>query len=288
MNVRTIKPKESAAVITSRIIDKTQFPIVGIGASAGGLEAVEQFFGKMPKDCGMAFVVIQHSDGSLGLKAIKEKNGVVVVQDPATAKFDGMPRSAMEAVIADIVAPAEDLQSTNEELTTSKEEMQSLNEELQTVNVELQSKVADYIRANNDMKNLLNNIEIATIFLDKDLNIRRFTDPATKIFKLRDSDIGRPFTDQVSDLQYPDLENHAKKVIQSLAFCETAAPTNDGSWFNVRIMPYRTHNDFIDGLVMTFTDITELKKLESELKKNEINHPARIRRKGTLIPGRYS
>jgi len=160
----------------------------------------------------------------------------------------------------------EELQSTNEELTTSKEEMQSLNEELQTVNIELQNKVSDYSRANNDMKNLLNNIEIATVFVDKDLKIRRFTDPATKIFKLRDSDIGRPFTDQVSNLQYPDLENHAREVIASLIFRETKVPTNDGHWFNVRIMPYRTHDNYIDGLVMTFTDITEFKKMELALK----------------------
>jgi two-component system CheB/CheR fusion protein len=97
----------------------------------------------------------------------------------------------------------EELQSTNEELTTSKEEMQSLNEELQTVNAELQAKVDDYSRVNNDMKNLLNSTEIATLFLDKELNIRRFTLQATKIFKLIKSDIGRPFTDQVSDLVYP-------------------------------------------------------------------------------------
>ncbi len=158
----------------------------------------------------------------------------------------------------------EELQSTNEELTTSKEEMQSLNEELQTVNIELQSKVIDYSRANNDMKNLLNNIEIATIFLDKELNIRRFTDPATKIFKLRDPDIGRPFTDLVSELQYPDIANHATEVIRSLVFSEKIATTNDGHWFKIRIMPYRTQEDHIDGLVMTFTDITDFIKLKSE------------------------
>ena len=98
----------------------------------------------------------------------------------------------------------EELQSTNEELTTSKEEMQSLNEELQTVNAELQSKVDEFSRVNNDMKNLLNSTDIATLFLDKELNIRRFTNQATKIFKLIKSDIGRPFTDQVSDLIYPE------------------------------------------------------------------------------------
>jgi two-component system, chemotaxis family, CheB/CheR fusion protein len=161
----------------------------------------------------------------------------------------------------------EELQSTNEELTTSKEEMQSLNEELQTVNLELQSKVNEYVRVNDDMNNLLNSTEIATLFLDKELNIRRFTDQVTKIFKLRSTDVGRPFTDLVSDLVYPEIKNHAQKVLKSLVFTETAVQTLDKRWFNVRIMPYRTLDDHIDGLVITFTDITVAKRLEIELKQ---------------------
>ena len=161
----------------------------------------------------------------------------------------------------------EELQSTNEELTTSKEEMQSLNEELQTINIELQSKIADFGRANDDMKNLLNSTEIATLFIDKELNIRRYTDQVTTIFKLRTTDLGRPFTDLVSNLQYPEIESHARQVLKSLSSIEKAISTNDNRWFNVRIMPYRTLDDRIDGLVMTFTDITFAKKLEIELKK---------------------
>ncbi len=161
----------------------------------------------------------------------------------------------------------EELQSTNEELTTSKEEMQSMNEELQTVNTELRSKVMDFVRANDDMKNLLNSTGIAALFLDKDLNIRRFTDQATNIFKLRFGDIGRPFTDLSSDLQYPDMVSHARKVIETLIPIETAVTANEGRWFSVRIMPYRTLEDRIAGLVITFTDITFTKKLETELKE---------------------
>ncbi len=161
----------------------------------------------------------------------------------------------------------EELQSTNEELTTSKEEMQSLNEELQTVNIELQSKVNDYARANDDMKNLLNSTEIATLFLDKELNIRRFTDQITKIFKLRNTDIGRPFTDLTTDIQYPEIESHARQVIKNLISVETAIATHDERWFNVRIMPYRTLDDNMDGLVITFSDITIAKKLEIKLKR---------------------
>jgi two-component system CheB/CheR fusion protein len=159
----------------------------------------------------------------------------------------------------------EELQSTNEELTTSKEEMQSLNEELQTVNIELQSKINDFLLANNDMKNLLNSTDIATLFLDKELNIRRFTDETTKLFKLRQTDIGRPFTDMVSELKYPEITRHAHEVLRTLVFKETDIATNDQRWFTVRIMPYRTLDDRIDGLVITFIDITRAKKLEAEL-----------------------
>jgi two-component system CheB/CheR fusion protein len=159
----------------------------------------------------------------------------------------------------------EELQSTNEELTTSKEEMQSLNEELQTVNAELQSKVDEFSRVNNDMKNLLNSTDIATLFLDKELNIRRFTNQATKIFKLIKSDIGRPFTDQVSKLVYPELADDALEVLRTLIFIEKQVITKDGRWFSIKIMPYRTFDDRIDGLVITFIDISDSKRAEEKL-----------------------
>ncbi len=163
----------------------------------------------------------------------------------------------------------EELQSSNEELTTSKEEMQSLNEELQTVNAELQTKIDDFTRVNNDMKNLLNSTDIATLFLDKDLNIRRFTNKATNIFKLIKSDIGRPLTDQVSDLIYPELVSDAKEVLKALVFVQKQIPARDGRWFSIRIMPYRTFDDRIDGLVITFVNISDLKRIEIKLKERE-------------------
>ncbi|MGE5402005.1 MAG: chemotaxis protein CheB [Ignavibacteriales bacterium] len=161
----------------------------------------------------------------------------------------------------------EELQSTNEELTTSKEEMQSLNEELQTVNMELRNKVDEFTLVNNDMVNLLNSTEIAILFLDNDLRIRKFTKLTTKIFKLKQRDIGRFFTDQVSDLIYPEISDDASEVLSTLIISEKDIPTLDGRWFSVRIMPYRTTDDRIDGLVITFTDITKAKNLEAELNK---------------------
>ncbi|MGO4904160.1 chemotaxis protein CheB [Flavobacterium sp. W20_MBD1_R3] len=178
----------------------------------------------------------------------------------------------------------EELQSTNEELTTSKEELQSLNEELQTVNTELQSKLIDFEQANNDMKNLLNSTEIATLFLDKELNIRRYTDPVTKIFKLRMMDTGRPFTDLVCDLKYPDMVSDALDVIRTLTSIGKEVATHDGRFYFVRIMPYRTLDDRIDGLVITFTDITAAKQAEESLKtENQYRRLFESAKDGILI-----
>ena len=163
----------------------------------------------------------------------------------------------------------EELQSTNEELMSSKEEMQSLNEELQTLNVELQSKVDDYIRVNNDMKNLLNSTDIAALFLDKELNIRRFTLQAVKIFKLIKSDIGRPLTDLVSDLIYPEILEDVLMVLKTLILIKKQVPTKDGRWFSVRIMPYSTLDEKMDGVVITFINISNLKEIEIKLHETE-------------------
>jgi two-component system CheB/CheR fusion protein len=161
----------------------------------------------------------------------------------------------------------EELQSTNEELTTSKEEMQSLNEELQTVNAEQQSKMDELGRINNDMRNLLNSTEIVTVFLDNELRIRRFTSGANKLFKLIPGDVGRPLSDIVSDLLYPGMTEEAREVLRTLAFSEKQIATTDGRWFSVRIMPYRTMEDVIVGVVITFSNITAAKRLEAELRE---------------------
>ncbi|MEO5711860.1 MAG: chemotaxis protein CheB [Luteolibacter sp.] len=165
----------------------------------------------------------------------------------------------------EIQSTNEEMQSTNEELTTSKEEMQSLNEELQTVNAELQGKVDELSRSNNDMKNLLNSTDVATLFLDNDLKVRRFTTQATRIIKLIPGDIGRPITDLASDLIYPELPDDAFEVLRKLGFSEKPISTRDNRWFTVRIMPYRTLDDRIDGVVITFLDISVAKMLEGKM-----------------------
>ncbi len=163
----------------------------------------------------------------------------------------------------------EELQSANEELMTSKEEMQSLNEELQTVNAELQAKVDNLSRVSNDMNNLLNSMEIATVFLDNALNIRRFTSHASNLFKLIASDVGRPLTDIVTDLDYPQLHQDTQNVLRTLAFVEKQVEASGTRWFKVRIMPYRTQDNLIDGVVITFIDISATKKLEAELREKQ-------------------
>ena len=163
----------------------------------------------------------------------------------------------------------EELQSTNEELTTSKEEMQSMNEELQSLNTELQIKLDELSQTGNDMKNLLDSTNVATLFLDKELNVRRFTPQVTKIIKLIPSDVGRPVTDLTSALRYPELAEDAQRVLETLVHVEKQVETRDNRWFSVRIMAYHTLDDRIDGVVITFSDITESKKLEAKLRERQ-------------------
>lgn len=161
----------------------------------------------------------------------------------------------------------EEMQSANEELTTSKEEMQSMNEEMQTVNHELQAKVDELSLASSDMKNLLNSTDIAILFLDADLHVRRFTSQTADIIKLIPSDVGRPITDIVTTLDYSQLADDVAQVLRTLVLIDKQVSSRDGHWFTVRILPYRTQDNRIDGVVVTFFDISLTKNLEAELRK---------------------
>lgn len=156
----------------------------------------------------------------------------------------------------------EELQSANEELETAKEEMQSMNEELMTVNAELQGKFNALENANDDLQNLLNSTEVATIFLDNELRIKRFTSEAKRVSHLIALDVGRPLSDIVSKLSYNRVLEDAQEVLRTLVVQEHEVKASDGSWFLMRIMPYRTSKNTIDGLVLTFLDITRLKYSE--------------------------
>ena len=159
----------------------------------------------------------------------------------------------------------EELQSTNEEMVTSKEELQSLNEELITLNAELQSKNEALSETSDDLKNLLNSTQVATLFLDNNLKIKRFTPYVTKIINLIQSDMGRPITDIVSNLQYDSLVKDANEVLKTLVSKETKVQTSDGGSYQLQIIPYRTVDNIIDGVVITFTDITDFRKMAERM-----------------------
>lgn len=161
----------------------------------------------------------------------------------------------------------EELQTANEELTTSMEEAQSMNEELQTINSELQTRLDDLALAQSDMQNLLNSTDIATLFLDNELNVRRYTEQAVPIFHLRQSDVGRPLSDLANTLDYALLLDDVKETLRSLTPCTKSVSSSDERWFSVRIMPYRTLANMVNGAVLTFVDISVAKALEFRLRE---------------------
>jgi two-component system CheB/CheR fusion protein len=164
----------------------------------------------------------------------------------------------------------EELQSTNEELETSKEELQSTNEELITVNAELQKKVDELSTANNDINNLLASTDIGTIFLDTDLCIKRFTPPINNLFNLIQSDIDRPIGDITSNIELYDLVERAREVLGTLERREWELQDKNGNWYSMRMMPYRTVENVIDGVVITFVDISKLRQI------NDLNRLATV------------
>ena len=165
----------------------------------------------------------------------------------------------------------QELQSTNEELQSTNEELQSINEELTTVNTELQCKVVDLCNANNDMNNLLAGNGIATIYVDTRMNILRFTPSATQLINLIPHDIGRPLAHILSNINgYTHLVVDARKVLETLKPKEMEVQSNESRWFILRMQPYRTLDNVIEGVVFTFVDITEKKKAEEVLKESEV------------------
>ncbi|MFT7004837.1 MAG: two-component system CheB/CheR fusion protein [Sulfurimonas sp.] len=162
----------------------------------------------------------------------------------------------------------EELQSTNEELETSREELQSVNEELSTVNAELQTKVSDLSRSNNDMNNLLTSTGIGTVFVDHNINIVRFTLAVKKIINLIDSDVGRPISHIVSNiLNYKNLLKDIQNVLNTLIPKEMEVQIESGDWYFMRIQPYRSTENVIEGAVISFIEMTNIIKIREELKE---------------------
>jgi two-component system CheB/CheR fusion protein len=174
----------------------------------------------------------------------------------------------LETANEELRSTNEELQSTNEEMQTSKEELQSVNEELATVNTELQTSISSLSVANDDMSNLLAGTGIGTLFLDRQLRITRFTPPVTRVINLISTDVGRPVGHIVSNLVgYDRLVEDAQAVLDMLTPQEAEVRTKGGEWLLMRILLYRTLQNVIEGVVITFVNITERKKAEAALRE---------------------
>lgn len=181
-----------------------------------------------------------------------------------------------EAALEDSKASNEELQAMNEELRsateemeTSKEELQSINEELNTVNAELKMKVEETSKANDDLENFVAATEIATIFIDRGMRIKRYTKPAAGLFNLIPTDVDRPLLDITNRLEYPRLRQHIEQVFEKLQPVEREVRGTEGQWFIARLLPYRTAEHHIDGVVLTFIDISWRKAVEERLYRSE-------------------
>ena len=280
---------ELGIAIRKTITDKTRTTIRGLSVKANGSQ----------QEINLSVIPFQEPETMRGLMLVQFEDVEPLPEEAAPSKKKSRSVNGLEAVKSELEkelqytkehlqtvieemetsqeelksaneelqSTNEELQSSNEELITSKEEMQSLNEELTSLNYEFQSKNEELSEANNDMKNLLDGIQVPTLFLDNDLKIKRFTSHATKIISLIQGDVGRPIADIVSNLRYERLVDDAREVIQTLVSKQLQVQAKDDAWYTMRIVPYRTAENFIDGVVITFSDITTLKKLEETLKE---------------------
>ena len=242
--------KRDGSVFVTRISVQ---PVIGIPERQGFAvvtfsESLEVPAGRKPGDKGKGDTRIRQLEGEL--QYIRE-NLRSTIEELETANEE--LRSANE----EYQSTNEELQSANEELETSREELQSVNEELLTVNNEHQNKIEELSVINDDMMNLLNSSNIATIFLDNTLQIKRYTPDATRIFNLIGTDVGRPLSHLTSNLQLENLVEHAKKVLDTLIPFREVVQTRDGHWYSMRLHPYRTTQDAIAGVVLSFVDINE-------------------------------
>ena len=218
-----------------------------------------------------------------GSRLLRKRLRVALDELVAARRSMHVTQEDSRALNQELQSANEELQSSNEELTTSKEEMQSLNEELQTVNAEVQARLDQLAGADSDMKNLLNSTAIATIFLDKELNVRSFTNVARTIIRFIPSDVGRPLTDLASNLIYPGLVKDAIAVLRRHQPAEREVEARDGRWFVIRIMPYRKGTDQFDGLVITLLDVSKAKVVERSLRREMANLEEEISDQKTVI-----
>jgi two-component system CheB/CheR fusion protein len=214
------------------------------------------------------------AEGDATLRQIEQELQETRERLQATIEELGTANEEFRSSNEELVSVNEELQSTNEEMETSKEELQSVNEELQTVNTELNTKIEELDRANSDLNNFIQSTQIATVFLDRNLVIRNFTPEVTRIFSLIPSDRGRPLTDIVSRLDYLELEDDMRTVVGTGRAVERPVEVGDGAHYLARILPYRNSDNIIDGVILTFVDVTSIVAAEEQQKAlaSELSH----------------
>lgn len=214
--------------------------------------------------------VKDESNRDLMVKQLEEQLRITNEQLQSTIERMETANEELKSSNEELMSMNEEFQSTNEELETSKEELQALNEELVTVNAELQNKVEELGQTNSDLQNFLASSDIATIFLDRQFRVKRFSPAMAKLFNLISTDIGRPLQHFSGTINYPELQDDAERVLEKLASIEReVADPGQQQYYLVRVLPYRTMEDVIDGVVVTFFDITERKRSERSLRESE-------------------
>ncbi|WP_426954455.1 CheR family methyltransferase [Muricoccus radiodurans] len=220
-----------------------------------------------------SFVVLFHDYGADLMQDVDPLHDPAVLRDEHVARLEGelrVTRDRLQATIEELESTNEELkssneeyqsvneelQSANEELQTSKEELQSVNEELQTVNGELSHRISELGRSNSDLKNLLEATQIATLFLDNEFRVKSFTPGMTELFHLIEGDIGRPIGHIVARVPYPELDDDVRRVLRTLTTIEREIGASQGPHYQVRVLPYRSTDNFIAGTVLTFLDVT--------------------------------
>ncbi|MFL6335238.1 MAG: chemotaxis protein CheB [Pyrinomonadaceae bacterium] len=204
-----------------------------------------------------------------GAQRLGEELGHIRAQLRSTVEQSEVQHEELRASNEELQAMNEELRSTAEELETSKEELQSANEELTTINQELKIKIEELSQSNNDLQNLMNATDIGTVFLDRSLRVKLFTPRARDLFNFIQSDIGRPLSDITDNIRDFELTADAEHVLSTLRTVERDVQTRDGRWYLMRVLPYRTEEDRIDGVVVTFLDVSAHKQAEDELRQAE-------------------
>lgn len=251
---KNLKIKKSNKVF---VINLQVAPIEGIG---------------MMHDCIVVIfeevVLLQSEETNLGKPSLKKTNqklAETIQELQYTRENLRATIEELEAGNEELQSTNEELQSTNEEIETSKEELHSLNEELMIINTELQSTIDQLASVNDDMNNLFNSTEIAAFFLDNEMRIKRFTPKAQEFIHLIKTDIGRSISHFSTTIKYDHLVENAQEVLQTLRQKNIEVESNDNRWYQIRILPYRTLSNMIDGVVITLTDVTVFKEYESKL-----------------------